>query len=376
MKVLIIGRGGREHAIAWQVSHSHLCTGLYCAPGNAGISDFAECIDIQETDFPGILSFCQSEKIDLVIIGPEVPLVLGLVDLLNQNGIKAFGPNKGAARLEGSKEFMKDLCKKYNVPTAGYKCFEDIEQAKLYLEDSEFPIVIKADGLAAGKGVEICHSKEEALNALNKMLQEKAFGQAGSRIVIEEFLVGEEVSYFVVADSNIYVPLTSAQDHKRAYDNDLGPNTGGMGAYSPAHMMNNALEKQIQKEIIEPVLNGLKKEGTVFKGILYAGVMLVDDRPYVLEFNVRFGDPECQPILMRLDSDLLEIMNASAEDKLSRIKDDIYWKDKVSLCVVLASNGYPGSYEKGSVIRGLNTVSEMEDVEAFHAGTARNRARK
>ncbi|MAI61697.1 MAG: phosphoribosylamine--glycine ligase [Micavibrio sp. TMED27] len=371
MRVLLIGSGGREHALAWAISSSDKCQALYCAPGNAGIESCAELIDIKAEDVDGITDFAKNNQIDLVICGPEAPLVLGLADKIKALGIPVFGPNQAAAQLEGSKGFMKDLCTKYGVPTAAYGRFTDFESAKKFIEEQPHKVVVKTDGLAAGKGVIMCDTKEDAIEAARGMLEGASFGDAGSEVVIEEFLDGEELSYFALADGKGILPLTSAQDHKRAFDNDEGPNTGGMGAYSPAHLMTPEIEAKIIKNIIEPTVKGMNADGIPFTGVLFAGIMVVNGEPKLIEYNIRFGDPECQPIMMRLQSDLLEILYAAAKGELANIQDKVSWSDETTLCVVMAANGYPGSYEKNTVINGLGNAAQTDGVNIFHAGTAK-----
>lgn len=370
MRVLLIGSGGREHALAWAIAQSDDCDALYCAPGNAGIQSCAECVDIAADDVDGLVEFAKGNAIDLVVVGPEQPLVLGVVDKLEAAGIPAFGPNKAAAQLEGSKGFMKDLCTKYNIPTAAYGRFTDVDKAKAFIESQGVPIVVKADGLAAGKGVIIAETLEHAIETAEDMLSGNAFGEAGHEIVVEQFLNGEEVSYFALADGESILPLTSAQDHKRVYDGDAGPNTGGMGAYSPAHLMDDALEAKILSKIIEPTIAGMAADGTPFTGVLFAGLMIVDGEPFLIEHNARFGDPECQTLMMRMQGDLLEVLNAAAHGRLSEVKDKVSWRDESALCVVMASNGYPGAYAKNTVIGKLDDTAEVKDLTVFHAGTA------
>ncbi len=374
MKVLLIGSGGREHALAWSIAQSEACKELYCAPGNAGIESCAECVDIAADDVDALVQFAQGNAIDLVVVGPEQPLVLGVVDALKKVGIPAFGPNKAAAQIEGSKGFMKDLCAKYNIPTAAYQRFHEVAPAKAFIEEQGVPIVIKADGLAAGKGVIIAETLEQAHETVEDMLSGNAFGEAGHEIVIEQFLSGEEVSYFALSDGKSILPLTSAQDHKRAFDGDAGPNTGGMGAYSPAHLMNDVLEEKILKRIIEPTIDGMAKEGTPFTGVLFAGLMIVDGEPFLIEHNARFGDPECQTLMMRMQGDLLEILHHTAIGKLDAVKDNLSWSDESALCVVMAANGYPGAYQKNTVIKNLNATANISHVTVFHAGTAKSEA--
>lgn len=372
MKVLLVGSGGREHALAWQLAQSERCGALYCAPGNPGIAECTECIGIPVDDIRALCNFCVDNAIDLVVVGPEVPLVLGLVDALDKYGIRAFGPTQAAARLEGSKAFMKDLCAKYGIPTAAYGRFTDPAQALSFLRQKGVPIVVKADGLAAGKGVVVAQTVEEAEAAIRDMLGGGAFGQAGHEIVIEEFLDGEELSFFAIADGKNVIPLTSAQDHKRVGDGDTGPNTGGMGAYSPAHMMNEELGRKIEQRIILPTMKAMAAEGCPFRGILFAGIMLVDDEPYLLEFNTRFGDPECQTMMMRFDGDLLELLDAAAWGKLLGAEKNFTWRSETALCVVMAARGYPGSFEKDTVIRNVRAADNEPETKVFHAGTGYN----
>lgn len=372
MKVLLVGSGGREHALAWSLAQSEKCNELYCAPGNAGIESCAELVDIQAEDVDAIVKFAKEKSIDLVIVGPEAPLVLGLADKLKAEGIDVFGPSAKAAQLEGSKGFTKDLCKKYNIPTAAYERFTDFEAAKKYIEEVPHDIVVKADGLAAGKGVIITKSKQEAIEAAKEMLSGASFGDAGTSIVIEQFMDGEELSYFALADGDTILPLTSAQDHKRAFDGDEGPNTGGMGAYSPAHLINPELEEKIIHRIIQPTVEGMKADGMPFTGVLFAGIMVVDDEPYLIEHNVRFGDPECQTLMVRLQGDLLEILLAAAQGRLKDVKGKVSWSDEKAMCVVMAANGYPGSYAKNTVISNVSHADDIENAIVFHAGTAKN----
>ena len=365
MKILLVGGGGREHALAWQLAQSERCDALYCAPGNRGISECAECVNIQADDIERLCNFAVNKSIDLVIIGPEVPLVLGLVDALDRRGIRAFGPTQAAARLEGSKAFMKDLCRKYNIPTAAYGRFTDVGQALLFIREKGVPIVVKADGLAAGKGVIVAMTLIEAEDAARDMLS-----VAGAEIVIEEFLDGEELSFFAIADGKNVIPLTTAQDHKRVGDGDTGPNTGGMGAYSPAHMMNRELGDKIEQRIILPTMNAMKAEGCPFMGILFAGIMVVKGEPILLEYNTRFGDPECQVLMLRFDGDLLELLDAAAWGKLPGAAHSFSWRAEAALCVVMASKGYPGAYRKDTAIGNLDAANNEPDTKVFHAGTA------
>ena len=369
-KILLVGSGGREHALAWRLAMSDKCQELYCAPGNAGMEECAELVDIAVDDVEGIVKFALDKQIDFVVIGPEAPLVLGLVDALDKQNIKSFGPTKAAAQLEGSKGFMKDFCKKYNIPTAAYERFTDVEAAKAYLETQNLPIVVKADGLAAGKGVVIAETKEAAIEAIEVMLSGEAFGAAGESIVIEEFLDGEEVSYFALSDGHTVIPFGSAQDHKRAFDGDQGPNTGGMGAYSPSPLVTPEMDQKVYERIIAPVIEGMQQEGSPFTGVLFAGLMIMNGEPRLLEYNTRFGDPECQALMMLLETDILDILYACGTNTLNRIEDDIYWNNGTAMCVVMAAKGYPGSYAKNTVIENIGRADLVEDSKVFHAGTA------
>lgn len=368
MRILVIGSGGREHALAWKIAQSRLCDKVFCAPGNGGIAQIAECIDIQAENIPGIIEFCRKEKIDLVVIGPEAPLALGLSDELRKQGLRVFGPSKKAAQLEASKIFAKEMMAKYKVPTAAFDIFEDASAAEKYIDKIGVPCVIKADGLAAGKGVVVAETVDEAKKAVSSMMEEKIFGEAGRRIIIEECLQGEEASILVITDSKEVIALASSQDHKRIFDNDQGPNTGGMGAYSPAPVVTRGLFKEILEKIVYRTIDGLAKEGIDYCGVLYAGVMLTKEGPKTLEFNVRFGDPETEAILPRLKSDLLEVMLAASEGKLNRVRT-LEWDERACVCVVCASGGYPGDYEKGKEITGLDKAAEMKDIVVFHSGT-------
>jgi phosphoribosylamine---glycine ligase len=366
MKMLLIGGGGREHALAWKLKQSPLLETLYCAPGNAGIAQVAECVVLDVSDHAAVAGFCKEKDIGLVVIGPEQPLVAGLTNDLEGRGIRVFGPSRQAAWLEGSKGFTKDLCAQYNIPTAAYGRFGNARDAKVYLATQRLPVVVKADGLAAGKGVTIAETREEAESAIDACFA-GAFGAAGSEVVIEEFLTGEEVSYFALVDGTSALPLATAQDHKRAFDGDRGPNTGGMGAYSPAPIMTEALSARVMEDIIEPTVRAMRARGTPFKGVLYAGLMIVDGAPKLIEYNVRFGDPEAQVLMMRLESDLLPALFAVVLGRLSKLKLD--WHDDPALCVVMAAKGYPGEYAKGSEIKGLDNAAAQPNVEIFHAGT-------
>jgi len=370
MKVLVVGGGGREHALCWSISASPLVTRLYCAPGNAGIAQEADCVPIAADDVEGLVAFATENHIEFVVVGPEVPLVAGLVDKLAAVGIKAFGPSAAAAMMEGSKGFMKDFCARHAIPTAAYGRFTEAAAAKAFIAEQGAPIVVKADGLAAGKGVIIAETVEQANAAIDDMLHGGAFGAAGAELVIEEFLGGEEASFFALCDGEVAIPLASVQDHKRVGDGDTGPNTGGMGAYSPAPIVTDSMVDTIMDTIINPTIQGMKAEGTPYKGVLYAGLMIENDEPRLLEYNVRFGDPECQVLMMRLMSDLLPALIASADGVLKNF--DLRWYDEPALTVVMAANGYPGSYDKGSEIGGLDEAATIEDVTIFHAGTAQD----
>lgn len=367
MKILVIGSGGREHALCWKISQSPKCEKLYCAPGNGGISQIAEVVNIKAEDIDGLLNFAKKEKIGLTVAGPEIPLVAGIVDVFEKHGLRIFGPKKELARLEGSKVFAKELMKRLAVPTAEFSVFDNSDEALKYLKTKRTPIVVKADGLCAGKGVIVCKTIAEANNAVKKIMVERIFGDAGNKVIIEDCLVGEEASIIVVSDGINVVPLASSQDHKRAFDNDKGPNTGGMGAYSPAPIVTDKLFKNIMDSVIIPIIKGLAKEGKFYKGALYAGIMVTDSGPKVLEFNVRFGDPETQAILPRLKSDLVEAMERSIDAGLRDYVMD--WDDRPCVSVVLASGGYPGDYEKGFEIKGLDNIKDLRDVVVFHAGT-------
>jgi phosphoribosylamine--glycine ligase len=368
MNVLLLGSGGREHALAWKMSASPLLTRLYASPGNPGIGRIAELVKLDVADHAAVTAFCLERKIGLVVVGPEGPLVAGIADDLRAAGIRVFGPSKAAARLEGSKGFTKDLCAKFNIPTAAYGRFGDLASAKAYVEKTGAPIVIKADGLAAGKGVTIAMTLDEANAALDACF-EGAFGAAGAEVVVEEYLTGEEASFFCLCDGVTALPFGSAQDHKRVGDGDTGPNTGGMGAYSPAPVMSPEMTDRTMREIIEPTMRGMANIGAPFAGTLFAGLMITDQGPKLIEYNTRFGDPECQVLMMRLRDDLLVLLNAAVDGQLAHLS--IRWSDENALTVVMAARGYPGTPEKGSVIRGLDEV-EGEGVQVFHAGTAIN----
>ncbi len=368
MKVLIVGGGGREHAIAWKLSQSQKVDKIYCTPGNAGIAELAECIEVAPDDFGALLDFVKYEWIDLTIVGPEDPLSKGIVDVFEKEGRRILGPSKAAAMLESSKVFAKDFMRRYRIPTAEYKVFTSYIHAEDYARMVGAPIVVKADGLAAGKGVIVASTVDEAIDALRLIMKDKAFGDAGDRVVVEKCLEGEEASFMVFTDGETIVPMVSSQDHKRVFDGDTGPNTGGMGAYSPAPVITPELEKEIIDTVMRPTIEGMKSEGIKYKGILYAGLMIANNKPSVLEFNCRLGDPETQPVLSRLSTDLLDICLAVTEGKLSEI--DVQWKPDAAVCVVIASKGYPGKYQKGDVIEGLEKVKKMDGVTVFHAGTS------
>ncbi len=368
MKVLVIGGGGREHALVWKIAQSPLVTKLYCAPGNPGTAALAENIPLAADQVDKLLQFAYENKIDLTVVGPEQPLSLGIVDTFEAHGLKVFGPSQKAAFIEGSKAFSKDLMKKYQVPTAAYGVFTDQAAAEEFITQTGAPIVVKADGLAAGKGVIIAQTCEEAIAAVSDMLSGNAFGSAGSRVVIEEFLTGEEASFLVITDGKNIIPLASAQDHKAIFDGDQGPNTGGMGAYSPAPVVTQAIHDAAMELVIRPTVDGMAAEGRPYRGVLYAGLMVKDGQVKTLEFNARFGDPECQPLLMRMKSDLVPVLLAVASGDLGSAA--IEWHESASVCVVMASAGYPGDYAKGDVISGLDEAAQLEDVYVFHAGTA------
>ncbi len=370
MNLLVIGSGGREHALIWAISKSPLCKKIYAMPGNGGTDKLAENISIAVTDHDKVVHFCREKNIDLVMIGPETPLVDGLADTLEKHKIPVVGPSKLAAQLEGSKEFTKKLCDRYNIPTAAYEAFTDATLAKKYIEKTGTPIVIKADGLAAGKGVIIAHTKEEAFIAIDDILVKQKFGAAGNSLVIEEFLVGEEISVFALVDGNDAIYFGSAQDHKTVGDGDTGLNTGGMGTYSPAPIMTIPLEKEIMETIILPSMAGMKKDGNPFKGVLFAGLMITKNGPKLIEYNVRFGDPETQSLMARLDSDIVELLIATANGKLKGL--NVKFKPDAALCVVMAANGYPEAYKTGSVIKNIDAAEKLQNVIVFHAGTKKD----
>ena len=368
MKVLVIGGGGREHALVWKIARSPLVTKIFCAPGNPGTAELAENLDIKVDELEKLLAFAISEEIGLTVVGPEQPLSLGIVDLFEEHGLKVFGPSKNAAYIEGSKAFSKDLMRKYNVPTAAYGVFTELDEAEKFIKQTGAPIVVKADGLAAGKGVIIAQSCEEAVAAVRDMLSGNAFGAAGSRVVIEEFLTGEEASFLVLTDGKNIIPLASAQDHKAVFDNDQGPNTGGMGAYSPAPVVTPEIHEAAMREVIEPTVAGMAAEGRPYRGVLYAGLMIRAGVVPPLAFPARFGDPECQPLLMRMKSDIVPLLLAIADGNLAG--HSIEWHQKAAVCVVMAAEGYPGNYRKGDTIDGLDQAAALDEVSVFHAGTA------
>ncbi len=367
MHILLLGSGGREHALAWKIAASPLLTKLWCAPGNAGIAREAECVAIDITDHGAVIDFCKRNKIDFVVVGPDAPIAAGIVDDLNAAGFKAFGPTKAAGRLESSKNFTKALCRANYIPTARYKHFTEAEAARAYIRKQGAPIVVKADGLAAGKGVVVAMTEAEALAAVDMMFG-GGFGGAGAEVVIEEFMEGEEASFFALCDGEHALPLATAQDHKRAFDGDTGPNTGGMGAYSPAPVMTDAINARVMNEMIMPTLRAMKAMGTPYKGVLFAGIMVTKDGPKLVEYNCRFGDPETQVLMLRMMSDVLPALIACADGQLKNFS--LRWFDDVALTVIMATKGYPGDYGKGSVITGLDEAGKIDGVEIFHAGTA------
>ncbi|PLS22215.1 phosphoribosylamine--glycine ligase [Neptunicoccus cionae] len=366
MNILILGSGGREHSIAWAVKQNPKCDHLICAPGNAGMASVATCMDLDILDGPTVVSFCKTHDIDFCIIGPEAPLAAGVADALRAADILTFGPSAAAAQLESSKAFTKSICDASGAPTAAYGHFTDAEAAKAYIKEQGAPIVVKADGLAAGKGVVVAMTLEDALAAVDDMF-DGSFGEAGAEVVVEEFMEGEEASFFVLSDGTSILPIGTAQDHKRAYDNDEGPNTGGMGAYSPAPVLTEALQKKAIEEIIQPTIDEMAIRGTPYEGVLYAGFMIKDDQPRLVEYNARFGDPECQVIMMRLGAQALDVLIACAEQRLEQVS--LNWADDHALTVVLAAKGYPGAYEKNTQINGLNTIEPSSKAQVFHAGT-------
>ncbi|WP_146414140.1 MULTISPECIES: phosphoribosylamine--glycine ligase [Crateriforma] len=374
MKVLVVGGGGREHALAWKIGQSPRVETVYVAPGNAGTAIDAVNVPIPATDIPALIDFAKTESIDLTVVGPEAPLVAGIVDQMNDAGLRVFGPSAAAAELEGSKVFCKNLLHSADIPTADYRTFRDAGDATRYIKDrysepgDSVSVVVKADGLAAGKGVIVCSTREEALDAIDRIAGRREFGEAGKELIIEERLTGQEASVLAITDGETIVTLPAAQDHKPAHDGDTGPNTGGMGAYCPTPIVDEALMAKVESDVLVPIVHAMKRARRPFKGVLYAGLMLTPAGPKVLEFNVRFGDPECQPLLMRLQSDLVDVIEAAVDGRLGEI-EDLKWDPRPSICVVMASEGYPGDYEKGRPISGLEQAAELEDVKVFHAGT-------
>jgi phosphoribosylamine--glycine ligase len=369
MKILVVGGGGREHALVWKLRQSPQVEQIYCAPGNAGIDELAQPVDLDIADVAAIVEFAAAHAIDLTVPGPELPLTLGLIDELQRHGLRGFGPTRAAAQLEGSKAFAKELMRRHRIPTGFFSSFTEPDDALRYIHEVGAPIVVKADGLAAGKGVLICQTVAEAEDAIDQIMRWRIFGDAGARVVVEEFLDGEELSFMAITDGRTVLPLASSQDHKRAFDGDSGPNTGGMGAYSPAPACDGAMHDRIIADIMLPMVRGLAERKIAYSGVLYAGLMLTADGPKVLEFNVRFGDPECQVLMMRLAGDLPEVMDATARGELAGV--NLRWDPRPAACVVLAAGGYPGNYERGRIISGLEELRSWSDGMVFHAGTAR-----
>ncbi len=369
MNVLVVGSGGREHALVWKLAQSPLIRTLYCAPGNAGCQDSAESVAIAETDIPALCRLARERHIDLTVVGPEMPLAMGITDAFAEHGLRVFGPSQAAAQLEASKTFAKTFMDEHGIPTAAAEIVDDMATAESYIRSHHGPLVVKADGLAAGKGVTVCHTREEALEAVRLAMVERVFGEAGDRVLLEAFLPGEEASFHVLTDGERILPMPTSQDHKRAFDHDQGPNTGGMGAYSPAPVITDALQERILAEIVEPTIRGMAARGTPYRGVLYTGLMIVDGDPFVVEFNVRFGDPETQPLLVRLDEDLLPLLDGAAQGALA--DQPLSITSDAAVCVVMASGGYPGSYRKGLPVEGLEHAAAVENAWVFHAGTAR-----
>ncbi|PNU18735.1 phosphoribosylamine--glycine ligase [Geothermobacter hydrogeniphilus] len=367
MKVLVVGGGGREHALCWKIAQSPLVDTLYCAPGNPGIAELAECVHIAADEIDALLDFARAESIDLTVVGPEVPLTMGIVDRFQEAGLEIFGPSRAAARIEGSKGFSKDLMARHNIPTAAYRSFSDHAAAVAYIREQGAPIVVKADGLAAGKGVIVAMDEATAIAAVDDIMLGQVFGSAGASVVIEEFMDGEEASFFAFTDGKNILPLASSQDHKRVFDNDEGLNTGGMGAYSPAPVVTDELYDEIVETIVKPTVAGMAADGHPYAGILYVGLMIKDGRPRVVEFNARFGDPEAQPLLVRMKEDVVPILQACARGELTQTS--LEWHDKAAVCVVMASGGYPGSFTRGHEIKGLEEAAQIDDLVVFHAGT-------
>ena len=370
MRVLVVGGGGREHALCWKISHSSLLEKLYCAPGNAGTAAIAENVDIGSGDIKGLCRFAKDVGIDLTVVGPEAPLAAGIVDEFAREGLLVFGADRRAAELEASKAFARKLMRHYSIPQPRFEVFASYQTARSYLQECEVPVVVKADGLAAGKGSFVCATRDAAFEALEAIMKERRFGAAGDRIVVEEFLQGEEVSYMVITDGETILPLEPAQDFKRAFDGDTGPNTGGMGAYSPPPFFTQKVREEVERRIVVPIIHAMSRQRRSFRGLLYAGLILTEEGPKVLEFNVRFGDPETQPVLMRMEGDLLEVLHLCAQRRLGELAQDaVSWRHDAAVCVVVASNGYPDKYETGFKIKGLQQAEKMEDVVVFHAGT-------
>jgi phosphoribosylamine--glycine ligase len=369
MKVMVVGGGGREHTLVWKIKQSPLVKKIYCAPGNAGIERIAVCINIPAEDIEALAEFALSEEIDLTVVGPEAPLTMGIVDEFEKRGLKVFGPSKKAAEIEGSKVFAKELMERYGIPTAHYRVFDDPIEAGEYIKDKGAPVVVKADGLAAGKGVIVALTEDEALEGVKRIMKDREFGRAGDRIVVEEYLEGPEVSILAFTDGNTVIPMVSAQDHKRVYDNDRGPNTGGMGAFAPSPVYTPDIARVVENEILKKTIEAMKRENRPYKGVLYAGLMITSKGPNVLEFNCRFGDPETQAVLPLLESDLVPVMQAVIDGRLDEA--EIRWKAKKAVCVIMASGGYPGKYEKGFKISGIEEAEKIEGITVFHAGTAK-----
>ena len=367
MRVLVIGSGGREHALVWKIKQSPKVEKIFCAPGNAGTSEFADNIPIAADDIEGLLQFAMKKEIGLTVVGPEQPLVMGIVDRFEVKGLRIFGPSAGAAELEGSKSFSKDIMQKYGLPTAEYKIFTSAESATKYIQAKNCPLVVKADGLAAGKGVLLCRSSREALVAVDTIMRQRLFGEAGDQIVVEEFLEGQEISVLAFSDGQTVLLMDSAQDHKAVYDGDIGPNTGGMGAYSPAPVFTELMRQKVRDKIMLPMVRAMQQEGRTYKGILYAGLMLTKTGPQILEFNARFGDPETQPLMVRMETDIIPLFEACIDGTLGQCQ--VNWKNKSSVCVVMTAEGYPGTYQKGEIISGLQNANSTPEVVVFHAGT-------
>ena len=367
MRVLVIGSGGREHALVWKIKQSPKVEKIFCAPGNAGTSEFADNIPIAAEDIEGLLQFAMKKEIGLTVVGPEQPLVMGIVDRFEIKGLRIFGPSASAAELEGSKSFSKEIMQKYGLPTAEYKIFTSAESATKYIQAKNCPLVVKANGLAAGKGVLLCRSSREALVAVDTIMKQRLFGEAGDQIVVEEFLEGQEISVLAFSDGQTVLLMDSAQDHKSVYDGDIGPNTGGMGAYSPAPVFTEIMQQKVRDKIMLPMVRAMQQEGRTYKGILYAGLMLTKTGPQILEFNARFGDPETQPLMVRMDTDIIPLFEACIDGTLSQCQ--VNWKNKSSVCVVMTAEGYPGTYQKGEIISGLQNANSTPEVVVFHSGT-------